>query len=69
MALVIWPGVDFHWYRKGRNGSWSHKPGSTAVTNLDNSGNFITDPRTADRGGYTSFCTFMTVMHGHVKFS
>lgn len=67
VALVIWPGVDFHWYRKGRNGKWSHKPGSTPVTNLDNSANLINDPRTADRGGYTSFCTFMTVMHGHIK--
>jgi hypothetical protein len=69
VALVIWPGVDFHWYRKGRNGRWSHKPGSTPVTNVDNSGNLITDPRTADRGGYTSFCTFMTVMHGHIKLN
>jgi hypothetical protein len=67
VALVIWPGVDFHWYRKGRNGRWSHKPGSTPVTNLDNSTNPIPDPRTADRGGYTSFCTFMVVMHGHIK--
>ncbi len=67
VALVIWPGVDFHWYRKGRNGHWSHKPGSTPVTNLDNSNNLISDPRTADRGGYTSFCTFMVVMHGHIK--
>jgi hypothetical protein len=67
VALVIWPGVDFHWYRKGRNGYWSHKPGSTPATNLDNSGNTISDPRTADRGGYTDFCTFMTVMHGHIK--
>ena len=68
-ALVIWPGVDFHWYRKGRNGRWSHKPGSTPVTNLDNSGHLISDPRTADRGGYTNFCTFMTVMHGHIKIN
>jgi hypothetical protein len=67
VALVIWPGVDFHWYRKGRNGAWSHKPGGTPVTNLDNSGNHIPDPRTADRGGYTDFCTFMVVMHGHIK--
>ena len=67
VALVIWPGVDFHWYRKGRNGRWSHKPGSTPVTNLDNSNNPISDPRTADRGGYTNFCTFMVVMHGHIK--
>ena len=67
VALVIWSGVDYHWYRKGRNGLWSHKPGGTAVTNLDNSGHLITDPRTANRGGYTSFCTFMVVMHGHIK--
>jgi hypothetical protein len=69
VALVIWPGVDFHWYRKGRNGRWSHKPGGTPVTNLDNSMHLITDPRTADRGGYTDFCTFMTVMHGHTKIN
>jgi len=67
VALVIWPGVDFHWYRKGQSGKWSHKPGGTQVTNLDNSGNNISDPRTADRGGYTQFCTFMKVKHGHIK--
>lgn len=67
VALVIAPGWDFHWYRKGRNGRWSHKPGGTQVTNLDNSGAIITDPRTADRGPYTQFCTFMVVMHGHIK--
>ena len=38
VALVIWPGNDYHWYRKGRNGLWTHKPGGTAVTNLDNGG-------------------------------
>jgi hypothetical protein len=67
VALVVGPGFDFHWYRKGRNGLWTHKPGSTPVTNLDNSGALITDPRSADRDGYTDFCTFMTVMHGHIK--
>jgi hypothetical protein len=66
VALVVWPGVDYHWYRKGRDGKWTHKPGSTPVTNLDNSGNLINDPRSADRGGYTDFCTFMIVRHGHV---
>ena len=58
---------DFHWYRKGRNGYWTHKPGGTEVTDVDNSGDPIADPRNADRDGYTSFCTFMVVMHGHVK--
>lgn len=69
VALVVAPGYDFHWYRKGRNGLWTHKPGGTAATNVDNSGHLITDPRTADRGPYTDFCTFMTVMHGHFKIS
>lgn len=69
VALVVAPGWDFHWYRKGRNGRWSHKPGGTPVTNLDNSSAIITDPRTADRGPYTDFCTFMVVMHGHVRIT
>lgn len=67
VALVIAPNADFHWYRKGNNGLWSHKPGATAATTLDNSGKPITDPRTANRGIYTQFCTFMTVLHGHIK--
>lgn len=67
VALVIAPGFDFHWYRKGRNGFWTHKPGGTPATNIDNSGNLVSDPRTADRGPYTDFCTFMVVMHGHIK--
>lgn len=67
VALVIAPNIDFHWYRKGRNGYWSHKPGGTQVTNVDNSGKLITDPRTANRGMYTAFCTFMVVKHGHIK--
>jgi hypothetical protein len=67
VALVNDPGHDYHWYRKGSNGKWSHKPGGTPATILDNSGNPITDPRTADRDGYINFCTFMQVRHGHFK--
>jgi hypothetical protein len=67
VALVVAPGIDFHWYRKGRDGMWSHKPGPNVVTDLDNSGQPIADPRTADRGWYTSFCGFMVVRHGHIK--
>jgi hypothetical protein len=67
VALVIAPGFDFHWFRKGPNGRWSHKPGSTQARITDNSNNLITDPRTADRGPYTQFCTFMQVLHGHIK--
>lgn len=71
VALVVYPAAkvfrDYHWYRKGRNQYWTHKPGSTPATNVDNSGNLISDPRTANRGPYTVFCTFMVVMHGHIK--
>ena len=69
VALVVTPGWDYHWYRKGRNGYWTHKPGDKPVTNVDNRGELITDPRTAARGGYTQFCTFMVVKHGHIKLS
>lgn len=67
VALVMDPGFDYHWYRKGRNGLWTHKPGGTPATNVDSNGNLIADPRTAARDGYTQFCTFMVVMHGHIK--
>jgi hypothetical protein len=67
VALVVAPNWDYHWYRKGPDGKWSHKPGSTKATLLDNSGNPISDPRTANRGPYTQFCTFMQVIHGHIK--
>ena len=58
MALVIWPGVDYHWYRHQRGGFWGHKPGGTAARNTDNSGVIITNPETCDRGGYTDFCDY-----------
>jgi hypothetical protein len=58
IALVLAPNWDYHWYRRDRDGNWTHKPGGTRATNLDNSGNVITDPRTADRGPYTVFCGF-----------
>jgi hypothetical protein len=59
VALVVWPGVDFHWYRQDENGCWSHKPGSTPVTNLDNAGNLIADPAQCNMGNY-AFCCYMT---------
>lgn len=67
VALVVSPNFDYHWFRKGPNGKWSHKMGNTPATIFDNSGNPIPDPRTADRGSYVDFCTFMQVIHGHFK--
>jgi hypothetical protein len=66
VALVISPGWDYHWYRKDRDGRWSHKMGGTPATNLDNSNNIITDPRTADRGSYTIFCGCFCVNKSNV---
>lgn len=58
IALVIWPNVDFHFYRKCSGGIWCHKPGQTAARNYDNSGNIITNVETCNRGGYTNFCGY-----------
>jgi hypothetical protein len=68
VALVIWPGVDYHWYRQDKVGCWSHKPGSTPARNTDDSGHAITDPKTCNRGPYTDFCTYMiTTRKVHIK--
>ncbi|HYG62486.1 MAG TPA: LamG domain-containing protein [Thermoanaerobaculia bacterium] len=61
VALVVAPGIDYHWYRLDDDGTWTHKPGNSPATNRDNSGNIITDPRTANRGIYTEFCGFYTL--------
>lgn len=55
IALVIWPGVDYHWYRQDSNGLWSHKIGWDVAKNTDESGALITNPETADRDNYTEF--------------
>lgn len=59
VALVIWPGQDFHWYRHTAaiNGktAWSHKPGRTLARYADNSGKQITSPSSCDRGNYTDW--------------
>lgn len=69
VALVIAPGFDFHWYRKGWGGLWSHKVGSGPATNKDNAGNLILDPRLAARGPYIDFCGFLVVKDGHIKLN
>ena len=50
---------DFHWYRLDDNRKWTHKPGSTPITNLDSNKVEINDPRTAAMGWYHFVC-FMT---------
>jgi hypothetical protein len=59
VALVIWPGRDYHWYRQDSVGCWSHKPGQTAARSVDNVGAAIGDPRTCNRGPYSDFCGYL----------
>jgi hypothetical protein len=67
VALVVWPGVDYHWYRLDSDGMWSHKPGGTAARNADNSQQPIHNPELADRGPYTDFCGYFTVCSCEVR--
>lgn len=61
VALVMAPGLDYHWYRFDANGRWSHKAGSTPATDRDHSGRVILNPETADRHIYTDFCGYFLV--------
>ena len=62
VALVIWPGVDYQWYRRHSEGFWGHKPGGTAARNYDSNnkkidGTILT-PANCARGNYTIFCGY-----------
>lgn len=62
VALVIWPNVDYHWYRRHSEGFWGHKPGGTAARNVDNANQLINGstrtPANCNRGPYTIFCGY-----------
>ena len=63
-SVSISSDVDFHWYRLDNTGFWSHKPGSTPVTDVDGAGNKITDPRQAansPNGPDYKFVSFMKI--------
>lgn len=62
--LVIDPEKDYHWYRQDSDESWSHKPGIGQATNLDQSGNPILNPETANRNyspgpNYSTGCGYL----------
>jgi hypothetical protein len=58
MALVVAPGIDFHWYRYSTEGFWGHKPGQTQARNTDNAGSLVVSPYYCARDPYTDFCGF-----------
>jgi len=53
--------ADYHWYRQNIDGTWSHKKGTHAVTNIDDDGNIIYNPETCNRGRYTEFVGFYII--------
>ena len=48
-GLVVNPNKRYHFYRKHMDGSWSHKEGQTAATNLDAGGNKIYNLKKANK--------------------
>jgi hypothetical protein len=68
IVLVIWPGVDYHFYRlvTGQpNWWWGHKPGGTPAKYTDDCGHPIYQengrgyaPNNICRGKYTDFCGY-----------
>ena len=73
-AVVTDENEDYHFYRQDSNGYWSHKPGSTDVTNKDATGRFIYDPALAaryyEKSGldYKNFCGYFCLpAKKHIK--
>ena len=68
IAMVIWPGQDYHFYRLVTGGPywwWGHKPGGTPARYTDDCGHAIYQyqgqgyaPNNICRGGYSDFCGY-----------
>ena len=75
IASVVDPSRSYHFYRQNKNGSWTHKPGSQKVTNLDASNNVIMNPKKADRDyskispnklNYSKFCGYYCIKNNNM---
>lgn len=53
---------DYHWYRQGINGTWTHKNGRRAIQEADEAGETIYDPKICDRGRYTKFVGYFMII-------
>jgi len=68
IVMVIWPNVDYHFYRLVTGGPywwWGHKPGGTPAKYTDDCGHAIYQyqgrgyaPNNICRGGYSDFCGY-----------
>lgn len=61
--------LDFHWYRQDDDGTWSHKNGWRAVTNKDDAGAMIVDPRLAKSTEFSIFGSYFLVPRAGVVLS
>jgi hypothetical protein len=62
IALVVWPGMDFHFLRRDEDGSWSQKKGDTFVTNTYPDGRKVYDVEDIKLlGVYSHFCGYFLV--------
>lgn len=60
---------DYHWWRKEKDGTWTHKPGDKSIMHTDFSGRTIYDPKDSNRGTYNYFVGYflVTVVDGDSK--
>ena len=71
-AYVVDPDNTYHFYRANKDGTWSHKPGISPISNVDSSKQNIYVPHFADRNyeenkdndeaiNYTNFCGYYCI--------
>lgn len=70
-SMVADPGNTFHFYRQNKDGTWSHKPGTLPITQLDADDLPIYTPYTSNRDygkpgdndpiNYTEFCGYYCI--------
>ena len=53
--------------RMDANMKWSHKPGGTAVRNVDNNQDEITDPSKADVSPWSQHCGYLRTVPSKVS--
>ncbi len=61
VAVAYEPGMDYHFYRRDGDGTWSHKAGRCLPSNIDGSGHLIASPEECDRGPYHAFVGYFVV--------
>ena len=63
LALDI--GNDYHWWRQDKSSYWSHKPGSTKISNKDGNNKLIINPLKSSRNfkhrNYNKACFYACI--------